>query len=702
MNIRVTVAVVFAALGLAALAILEGALWLASRAPTEAAESAATEAVLVGGLGGLVLAALIGAAWLFFHLRLVRPLAGLARGAEILVRLDSEGAIELPEAHALGSLVASVRALSERLRAARGEMGKTVAQATARVEETKSRLEAILLDLSEGVVECNLDHRVLLYNQTAARILGAPETLGLGRPLFEVITRAPVLHALERLSYRAAENRARPEELIEPFVCAREGSSTLLQGRMSLIRDPGGQTSGYVLTFADVSDEIQALARRDSLLRAATEGLRAPLANLCAAAETLAAHPELEADSRADFERVINAESAVLSERLEALAAGFRALRGGHWPTADVYSVDLINCVIRHLRETELAVTMIGMPLWLHGDSLSLMLGLAQIIERIHGETGVREFDIEARLGDHRVYLDVIWRGAPIAAKTLDSWLPSPIEGALGAQTLGDVLARHEGELWSQPERADRALVRIPLPAPLRSQFEPAREALPPRPEFYDFDLAHQPAVTGAAGERLLRDSTYVAFDTETTGLWPSDGDEIVSIAGVRIVNGRILTGETFYRMINPERSIPARSTRFHGITDDMVKDKPPARVVLPQFKTFAGDAVLVAHNAAFDMKFLALKEGESGVSFDNAVLDLLLLSAFLHDHTPDHSFDAIAARFGVEVSDRHTALGDAMATAGIFVAMIDLLEDRDIRTLDQALEAANAMIEVRKRQARF
>ncbi len=170
----------------------------------------------------------------------------------------------------------------------------------------------------------------------------------------------------------------------------------------------------------------------------------------------------------------------------------------------------------------------------------------------------------------------------------------------------------------------------------------------------------------------------------------------------MRIVNGRILTGESFSRLVDPERPIPARSTRFHGITEATVKDMPPARVVLPQFRRFAGDAVLVGHNAAFDMAFLRRKEAECGVAFDNPVLDLLLLSAYLHSEMPDHSLDGLAARFGVEVAGRHTALGDAMATAAIFVRMLDLLEARGLRTLDETLAAAESMIELRKRQARF
>ncbi|NQV48733.1 MAG: hypothetical protein HQ504_13260 [Rhodospirillaceae bacterium] len=225
---------------------------------------------------------------------------------------------------------------------------------------------------------------------------------------------------------------------------------------------------------------------------------------------------------------------------------------------------------------------------------------------------------------------------------------------------------------------------------------------LPERPEFYDRTLLNQPMHMEELGGRDLKSLTYVVFDTETTGLKPSAGDEIISIAGVRVRDGKIDRGDIFTSLVNPGREIPKASIRFHGITDDMVTGEKDILTVIPEFKTFVGDAVLVAHNAAFDMKFLKLKEQAAGIVFDHIVLDTLLLSVFLHDQTNKHTLDAIAERLGVEIEGRHTALGDSFVTAGVLLRMLDMLESRGIKTLRQAIDAENQMHEVRKQQEQF
>ncbi|MGE5730404.1 MAG: PolC-type DNA polymerase III, partial [Gemmatimonas sp.] len=168
-----------------------------------------------------------------------------------------------------------------------------------------------------------------------------------------------------------------------------------------------------------------------------------------------------------------------------------------------------------------------------------------------------------------------------------------------------------------------------------------------------------------------------------------SAGDEIVSLGAVRIVNGRLLEHEVFEQLVDPGRPMSPDATRITGIETAMLANQPPLPKVLPAFRQFCEDTVLIAHNAAFDLRFLRLKEGASGIRFTQPVLDTLLLSAVLHPDFDAHGLEAIADRLGVSPIGRHTALGDAIMTGEVFLRMIPLLAEKGIRTLGEAREAS-------------
>ncbi|OWY20514.1 PAS domain S-box protein [Sphingobacteriales bacterium UPWRP_1] len=207
---------------------------------------------------------------------------------------------------------------------------------------------------------------------------------------------------------------------------------------------------------------------------------------------------------------------------------------------------------------------------------------------------------------------------------------------------------------------------------------------------FYDFDILtdRQPA---ELLNRPLLNLSFTVFDTETTGLNPSGGDELVSLGAVRVVNGHVLENECFYTLIRPNKPIPIAATLIHGISNDMVAAAPSCTDVLHYFYQFAEDTVLAGHNIAFDMRFLKMKEPLTGLLFNHAILDTLLLSSVVHRQQETHHLDALARRFGIEdpFTRRHHALGDALLTAHILVCLFPLLKDMGIVTLGQALEAS-------------
>ena len=146
---------------------------------------------------------------------------------------------------------------------------------------------------------------------------------------------------------------------------------------------------------------------------------------------------------------------------------------------------------------------------------------------------------------------------------------------------------------------------------------------------------------------------------------------------------------EFFDQLVDPQRSLPYASVKIHGIHEEMLADQPYIDIVLRVFHRFCDETVLVAHNAAFDMRMLQLKEQVSGVCFINPVLDTMHLSAVVHPAQEDHGISAIAHRLGISVMGRHTALGDAITTGEIFLKLIPLLAEKGIYTLAEARRAS-------------
>jgi len=643
----------------------------------------------------------------------VKGLSGMSEKLRLMLSANRHYRVEAEGPPEVQALAQAANDLAQQRDELLTDVEAQIAEAKQSVEEEKNRLAALMSELALGVVVCNLDGRILLYNNRARlqfKALAQGPTsvaggalIGLGRSIFAILERGQITHALENIQQRLRKGSSEP---VANFITTTR-SGQLLRAQMAAVvgvpAEEGGEVpvTGYVLTIENITRSFERETERDQVIHTLTDGSRPALASLRAAVEMLKEHRDMDAPTRERFVGVIEEEATRMSRVLDRTMTEFSDSLKTRWPLEDVLGADLVAAAAQRLDSRLKLPTKIenlDEDLWIRADTFSLLQAITFLAARLQDHYEIRELRFRLSSEARMAFVDLIWSGIPVSSETLYTWElePMTVGTEVNPLTLRDVIDRHGGEIWYQREKAaHRAFFRLVLP--VAATPEAAPEALAAyqhstrsesRPEYYDFNLFNFQE-SGIDLDRKLTELAYTVFDTETTGLEPSNGDEIIQVGAVRVVNSRLLRQEIFDQLVDPRIPLKPEGIPIHGITEDMVHGQPTIDVVLPAFHEFCSDTVLVAHNAAFDMRFLQLKEDSTGIRFQQPVLDTLLLSAVIHPNQESHRLESIAERLGINVIGRHTALGDAFVTGEVFLKMVGLLNDMGIHTLREALDAA-------------
>ena len=194
-----------------------------------------------------------------------------------------------------------------------------------------------------------------------------------------------------------------------------------------------------------------------------------------------------------------------------------------------------------------------------------------------------------------------------------------------------------------------------------------------------------------------------VSLDTETTGLDLRKA-RLLEVGAVRIASGRIESAGTgsYHQLVNPQEIIPAFSTAVHGIDNEKVANAPYFAAMWPQLKAFIGDAVIIGHTIGFDLAMMAQECKRAGLPFEKPrSLDTQFLAQLVNPRLTGQSLGQLADWLGVEITDRHSALGDALTTARVFQAMVPKLREGGIRTYAEAAQACRSLTDAIDRQYR-
>ncbi len=187
--------------------------------------------------------------------------------------------------------------------------------------------------------------------------------------------------------------------------------------------------------------------------------------------------------------------------------------------------------------------------------------------------------------------------------------------------------------------------------------------------------------------QKLDFDDEYVVFDIETTGLNPASCD-ITEIGAVRVKDGALL--DRFQTFVKPSAPIPPKIVSLTGITDDMVKDAPGPEEALRAFHEFCGEhAVLVAHNADFDTKFVFGKSLPLGIAYQNKVIDSLALCRLALPELKNHKLNTVAQHFHIPL-EHHRAVNDAVCTAKVMQECFRIFEQQEIADMQGVNDLAD------------
>jgi DNA polymerase-3 subunit epsilon len=672
LSLRLRVFLIFVGLAAAVIAATVVGLWLGYQRLGDPV--AAKGFVQAGVLAGFAALGLVAAVWYLFDLNVAKPIETLSGALRARAHADVTATMDVEIARYLGDLAPAAEAAAQSLSETRSALAEAVARETLRLGTEKARLEALLSDVPVGVILCSADHGLVFYNGPAADVIGAGWAggleAGLDRKLFDYLHPAPLRDAFDRL--RATGDADAASDLL----CTTIAGVRVLAARMRLLG--AGRGDGYVLTLRDITGDMASEARREAMLETALDGLRRPAA---AIATLVGVMPDDALPT--PMAEALRTETARLSQAVTRFGEARDEGRGDAGVLPQTRASDLAKGFAARLSAEGIPVKVEAADLILRCNGFELIMLLAalagQIAERANGSLSLT---IEEE--DSGAAIRLAWQGPRASVGEVDGWLAGVLSEEMPDLRARMVLAAHATEIWPETLPDGHSAICLPIRRARRAVARPKPVA---RKVVYDFDLL-SPARSDRLADASLDKLTYVVFDSETTGLNPRAGDEIVQLAAVRIVNGRRVEGEVFDTLVNPGRQIPPGSTAVHGITDAMVADAPPVLEVIRSFHKFAEGAVLIAHNAPFDMEFLRRVEGQLGQRFDMPVLDTVLLSAVVYGQHEVHSLDALTHRLGITIPEeaRHTAIGDTVATADAFLKLVPALNGRGFRTFGEVL----------------
>jgi DNA polymerase-3 subunit epsilon len=614
----------------------------------------------------------IGSLWVVFDITYntyIRPLKKMSAEAGVIYASNPSHRINIKGSKDIITLCRVINDFADMFENLNKTITEQILAARKETEKERNLLAAIMSELPHGVVICNKSGRILLFNSLAKKLFtprtsahGTENFIGLGRSIFHLLDKSLIAHAIGEIQERLNSQK----KSVSSFFITPIYTGDLISVEAIPILDNDSAMTGFILTVQDISPDIQKYETIDTQLSEFQATLETEISGI-------------------NFDRV--------EKKYHQVSTTIRDLSLLRLPLTTLNLKNFLRTLQRKAgHECDIRINIFN-DQWntrLLADAYSLTRAFIFLFQNLSRLLAQTEFNLVISYPASAIGFAISWDETACQLVDIDAIMHHRINALPG---FGYVLKFNNARITlDSPDKDTCSSINIIAKAGKKSLL-PFKKRAPvmagSRPEFYDFDLFNVETSSKNLLDTSLKALNYTVFDTETTGLNPDGGDEIISIGAVRIVNNRIVYKDFFEELVNPNRDIPMKSYRIHGINYEMIMEKDPIERVLPRFRQFAADTVLLGHNIAFDMKMLKVKETSTGIRFNNPTLDTLLLSAVLHPIHEQHDIENIAKRLGVNIIGRQTALGDAITTAEIFKRLIPILNSNGILTLKDAVKAS-------------
>jgi CBS domain-containing protein len=430
----------------------------------------------------------------------------------------------------LEPLVQAVNRLADRHGQLHAMTSKKIKPANVGVEEEKNILAAVISELPQGILVCNADGKIFLFNRLAIKYLDirgsqavgsnliSAERMVLGKSVSALIDKHLIEHALDEINERL---KRKLSNVVSHFVIdGKENHIIGAEARPILNRL--GQFSGFVLLFQDITKQREADNRMDALLQELTKSARSPLASIRAASEAMLEYPDIDSTSLQQFKEIIHKESITISNILSKMAGDYSVILQKQRTMVPMSVSDLMDTIKRRAKD-RLGIVVEGEKpsekLWVRVDSYSIIVAILFVLNQLKNESGHWHYGSRLKKHEKFVHLDFVWQGQPIRANVLRRMHEEHLifEGEKSPLSLDEVLDHHETAVLSFgcEGSPNQSCFRFILPTQKGETpdiIEPITFIPEIHAELFNPELMSQPGQNPELDNRLLTELTYTVL----------------------------------------------------------------------------------------------------------------------------------------------------------------------------------------------